>query len=516
MLENRITFCNEVSIEELDNFAWQAICDWPTYADIDVMHEGLDNSHLTRYFLWDKVGRAIRKKYFPNNFKFEETLLDRTHGIINSLPPQPAFNFVKATKQTIRSINQWRSYESRRIHAYLHQFPILFVPVIPLQLFKNTLIALQSQMTLVTTSRFNDGGIEYDDINTYWIKTPPLKSKPNFVYAERLHTGILRGLHRMGVDLLDGDVQVLWNQIIDQMSHIKQIEAELAMIRPHAILVYADNHNPVQEYVLVARREGIPSIMLQHGLDCERYYLNEAYASAIAVWGETRLQRYQQNSSWQPNLIQVTGNPEFDRLHLPERIDMDGDYWLWLTRPHTPSKCYLPSRHCYEGVDILKALLVALKNSPSSRLKIKPHPCDYKDLYQELVDSYKLGDRVELTNASVQSLMPRASIVISEDSTTGLEAMFFGKVIIHAHFADSPPVMPFVNYGAALPGFSPEEIWNSLQRGQQLTTIEQNNLLQGQINFLRNYSGPCDGNSLQRFSSFISSVLSGTLPHLAG
>jgi hypothetical protein len=85
MLENRITFCNEVSIEELDNFAWQAICDWPTYADIDVMHEGLDNSHLTRYFLWDKVGRAIRKKYFPNNFKFEETLLDRTWGIINSL-----------------------------------------------------------------------------------------------------------------------------------------------------------------------------------------------------------------------------------------------------------------------------------------------------------------------------------------------------------------------------------------------------------------------------------------------
>jgi CDP-glycerol glycerophosphotransferase (TagB/SpsB family) len=156
---------------------------------------------------------------------------------------------------------------------------------------------------------------------------------------------------------------------------------------------------------------------------------------------------------------------------------------------------------------ILKALLEALKKSPSSRLMIKPHPFDYADLYRELVDSYKLGDRVEITNANVQSLFPRASIVISEDSTTGLEAMFFGKVVIHAHFADSQPVMPFVDYGAALPGYSPEEIWDSLQRGQLLTIIEQNNILQGQINFLRDYIGSCDGNSHQRILAFILSVL---------
>jgi hypothetical protein len=513
MLDNRTTSCNEFSVEELDSFAWKVICDWPAYANIDVIHEGLDYSHLTRFFLWDKVGRALRKKYTPDSFKFEEKLLVGAWGIASSLPSQHPFNLLKTTKQTIRSTYQWSSYESLRIHAYLKHLPILFVPVIPLQLFKNTLATIQSQMTVVTTSRFKYGGVNYNDINAYSIKTYPVKAKPNFDYAAQLYKGILLGLHSMGVDLLDGDVKWLWNQIVEQMSHIRLVEAEVAMARPRAILVYADNHYPVQEYVLVARREGIPSIMLQHGLDCEHYYLEEAYASAIAVWGENRLQRYQKNSSGQPNLIQVTGNPEFDHLHLPEKIDTDGDYWLWVTRPHVPNKCHLPSRHCYEGVDILKALLVALEKSPSYRLTIKPHPFDYIDLYRELVDSHKLGDRVEITNASVQSLLPRASIVISEDSTTGLEAMFFGKVVIHSHFADSPPVMPFVKYGAALPGHSPEEIWDSLQRGQQLTTIEQNNMLRGQVNFLRDYNGPCDGNSYQRFSSFISSVLSSTLPY---
>jgi Capsule polysaccharide biosynthesis protein len=511
-MESERAVSNEVSVEELDEFAWKVICDWPAYADFDVIHEGLDYSHLTRYFLWDKVGRAIRKKYSPDSFKFEEKLLDRAWDTANSLPPQPSFNLLKATKQTIRSICQWSSYESLRIYACSHQSPILFVPVLPLQLFKTTLATLHSQMTVVTTSRFNDVSDDYDDINPYWIKPPLAKARPNFDYAAQLHKAMLRGLHSMGVDLLDGDAKLLWNQIVEEMSHVKLVEAEVSMTRPDAILVYADNHYPVQAYVLVARREGIPSIMLQHGLDCEHYYLDEAYASAIAVWGKIRLQRYQKNSNWQPNLIQVTGNPEFDRLHLPERIDTDGEYWLWVTRPHAPNKCYLPSRHCYEGVNILKALLAALKKSPSSRLMIKPHPFDYADLYRELVDSYKLGDRVEVTNANVQSLFPRASIVISEDSTTGLEAMFFGKVVIHAHFADSPPVMPFVDYGAALPGYSPEDIWDSLQRGQLLTIIEQNNILQGQINFLRDYTGSCDGNSHQRILSFISSVLSSNLP----
>jgi hypothetical protein len=342
-MESERAVSNEVSVEELDEFAWKVICDWPAFADFDVTHEGLDYSHLTRYFLWDKVGRAIRKKCSPDSFKFEEKLLDRSWGIANRLPPQPSFNLLKATKQTIRSICQWSSYESLRIHACLQQSPILFVPVLPLQLFKTTLATLQSRMTVVTTSRFKYGSANYDDINAYWIKTPLVKAKPNFDYAAQLHKGILLGLHNMGVDLLDGDVNLLWNQIIEQMSHVKLVEAEIAMTRPRAILVYADNHHPAQEYVLVARREGIPSIMLQHGLDCERYYLDEAYASAIAVWGKMRLQRYQKDSNWQPNLIQVTGNPEFDRLHLPERIDTDGDYWLWVTRPHAPNKCYLKS-----------------------------------------------------------------------------------------------------------------------------------------------------------------------------
>ena len=63
---------------------------------------------------------------------------------------------------------------------------------------------------------------------------------------------------------------------------------------------------------------------------------------------------------------------------------------------------------------------------------------------------------------SIHGLLSESSVVITEDSTAGMEAMFWGKVLIHAHFAQSPPVMPFVEYGASLPAFSGEMLFESL------------------------------------------------------
>ena len=47
--------------------------------------------------------------------------------------------------------------------------------------------------------------------------------------------------------------------------------------------------------------------MLQHGLDGEHRCLDEAYASAIAVWGPNRQSRYRRASRRQPDSLVVTG-----------------------------------------------------------------------------------------------------------------------------------------------------------------------------------------------------------------
>lgn len=81
------TNLEELSPEELDSYAWWAICNWPKYTKANMCYEDLDYAILTRFFLWDKVGRALRKAYYPAEFAFENSLPRRT--VKKMLPSHP-------------------------------------------------------------------------------------------------------------------------------------------------------------------------------------------------------------------------------------------------------------------------------------------------------------------------------------------------------------------------------------------------------------------------------------------
>jgi hypothetical protein len=251
---------------------------------------------------------------------------------------------------------------------------------------------------------------------------------------------------------------------------------------------------------------GIPVIMLQHGLDCENYYLDEAYASHVAVWGAERELRYRANSQFQP-IIAVTGNPEFDQFSFPKCIDVTGSYWLWATRPHASDRCSTPSRFPDEGLKILNVLIEALERSPDTHLIIKPHPYDYRNHYEKVIFEKGLQKRITLADSPLHDLINGANLVISEDSTAGMEVMFWGKLLVHAHFAESNPTMPFVKYGAALPGFSKEQLLASITQISSLDYAEAQKFLSGQVSFLKDFAGLCDGRSAARFVDFVSDVL---------
>jgi UDP-N-acetylglucosamine 2-epimerase len=493
------------SWQELDAFAWKAICSWHLYTDINVIHNSLNFSELTRYFLWDKVPRAIRKQVDPESFSFEQKLLDKSLANNSIFRPPSKLNLLELLKRPARSIYGWSRLAQLKAHSRLQSLPILYVPV-SLARINSTIESLVKSQSMIVATPYPQF---HECAGVYQIRTPRMTAgHVDIKYAQRLHIEILRGLGAQGIQLLDHDASLLQNQIIQQMHHIKQVEFDLAAVKPHAILVYADNHHPLQEYVLVSRREGIPSIMIQHGLDCDQYCYNEAYADRIAVWGESRLERYQKDSVWQPSQIVVTGNPQYDHLRFPKKLNIDGNYWLWATRPHSPEKCYLPSRNPHEAIDILEALLLALQKSPLSRLIIKPHKSDNPEIYQEYLANRNFGEQVMIVSSNIQLLMLEASVVISEDSTVGLEAMIFGKVVIHIHFAKSQPVMPFVKYGAALPAYSAKMLQDSLAQAGCLTKTEQEDIFQKQHNFLCDYVGLLDGHAHKNFSLFVSTFLS--------
>ncbi|MGC1310055.1 MAG: hypothetical protein WA885_22735 [Phormidesmis sp.] len=485
---------------DLDKFSWQATCNWPDHSSVKVIHEGLDYGALTRYFLWDKVPRAIRQQVNPEGFAFEQALLDQRQQASVSRSSYPQWK--QQIKQPFHALSRFASIANLRLSRYRCPAPVVFVPRQHSHL-RSTLSALLENKTVQLVAPLAHG----PNTGVQLFQTVPVRS-PDLAFAEQLYQGIIYGLQAFDIQLLATDQQVLKRQIQQQARLVRQIEAELAIADPQAVLTFADNHAPLQEYVAIANRQGIPTIVLQHGLDCEQYCLNEAYASVIAVWGNARKQRYQASSQQQPARIQVTGNPEYDCVRLPEQLSTSREHWLWTTRPHGPQKCYSPSRTPQEGLDMLEAILTALERTETARLTIKPHPLDYIDLYSMQVEKYKLGDRVTISRDSLLTALPQADIVISEDSTAAMEAMFFGKVIVHAHFASSPPVLPLVDYAAALPASSPKILINSLQAAQTLSADEQKTMLNGQRSFVYDYAGPLDGQACQRVTDLITQVVS--------
>lgn len=481
-----------LSVEAVDRLAWTAICHWQDHTSINPIYNGLNYAELTRSFLWDKASRAIRQHRNPEKFAFERSLIQPSQGKfrpnrnpIAELLKQP----FRPTYDRIRAIRQ-KSVSKRQ------NLPILFTPRPCPRLKQSGKTLMRSKRLLLRAPYLQ---------SSYLLAINKLGQQPRLTSHEaalafQLYEGITEGLKAFNIELIPEDAATLQTQIIQQLAYVRVAETEMRMTRPDAILLHADNHHPVQEYALIAQRDGIPSVMLQHGLDCERYYLDEAYASDLAVWGTHRRDRYQQDSSYQPRIV-MTGNPEYDRLRYPERLALEGNYWLWVTRPHSPEKCYAPSRYADEGIEILEALIIALSKFPAAHLVIKPHPADYVERYQACIEQHSLSDRVKISTTNVQTLIAEASVVISEDSTAGLEAMFFGKSVIHAHFAASAPVLSFVPSGAAFPGYSPEMLCDSLNQVQHLT--QQSELFEAQRDFLQSHAGACDGQAAQRLMSLI-------------
>jgi len=348
-----------------------------------------------------------------------------------------------------------------------------------------------------------------------WPGAIPFKSLKSFkslnssdeAFGKRLCEVIDLGFQNQGVELLEEDGELLREQINEVMLNVAGVETGLRKLKPDAILVPSDNHSPFIEAVLVARREGIPSIMLQHGLDCERFYLDQAYASHIAVWGKDREDRYRRDSTYQPEQIGVVGNPAYDGIDVPAEIAPGATSWLWLTRPHRSEKCYAPSRESSEGLQIFEAILEALTQAAGAQLMIETHTFDDPDLYRARLDTYPDPKRVTFPETGLFDLIDGADLVIAEDSTAGMDAMIRQKVLIHAHLALSAPVMPFVDYAAALPGFSHEEIAASLCRAAAMSDVERAAMHTGQAKFLDDFAGPRDGRAGERFVEFVAAVM---------
>lgn len=292
-----------------------------------------------------------------------------------------------------------------------------------------------------------------------------------------------------------------------EAARIRAFLRVLERTRPDLVLLHDDASPDGLAWALAARTHGAPTLSLAHGLDCERFYLDTAHVDVKCVWGEGRAGAIRATALESTNLsgLRVTGNPAYDGLRPPDASAPGGPRWLWVTRPHTPRKCFTAGRFPVEGADIFAGLLDALKAAPAARLTIKPHPTDYADVYRRLAAESGLGDRIAFATGGMAPALDAADVVVTEDSTAALDAMLKGKPLVHAHFAPTPPALPLAPYRAALPGGDTATLRDSLLA----LTEADGSLFAGQRRFIDDFAGPLDGKSRARVLAEIAALAEG-------
>ncbi len=276
--------------DELDALAAEATLRWQDHAvDGPDEIEGIDAGALTRVFLWDKVARAIRRRCDPARAAPEVEAV-RRQGRAPARTLGALRNGANAVVEAARRVR--RNVSSARLLAP-EASPHL----------RRTIAALARRGSAVC-----------------FAPEPPFEYAGSESLARTRARSVARALDVLGWPLLDVDVVRLQDELREQHAVLLLLGSWLRLMRPDTILLPGDNFHPMLECALVARREEIPAIALQHGLDCERYVYDEAYASHLAVWGCARADRYRRSAT-RAAAIHVTGAPELDHLRVPESID---------------------------------------------------------------------------------------------------------------------------------------------------------------------------------------------------
>ena len=430
---------NKEQFAELDKLAWHIVCNWHKDVNFDPIYDEIDFSLLTRSLFRTYVGRAIRKKYGVAGLDKE----------FSSSIATTVYQKGSVLKRLVHSFRTYLRLKNNRLKK------VCYVPQYarPISSLCSELF-VDNDFLCVTRDTYKANKFIY-----------PVKVKSPVDFIDRLFDAFCSSLKKRELSIDEESLELLKSEISQLGTMYAVAHRELEVIQPDVILLYNDEALPQMCYVLIAKQMGIKTVCLQHGLACERFYLDEPYADLLLLWGCYSENRYLQSKNMFKSLFKVVGNPEYDYLDFSDCGHAKEESWLWVTRPHTPDKCYSPSRSESEGIDILNAILDALEKFPAERLIIKPHPYDYVELYKNIILKRNMNDRAVIVSDKLPiELFDGAKVVLSEDSTAGLEAVLYKKKLIHVNFSSQPAILPFADYKVGLLAENSQDLYIQLDK----------------------------------------------------
>jgi len=298
--------------------------------------------------------------------------------------------------------------------------------------------------------------------------------------------------------------------IIEEKNFYPQIKDELDFyfyfLYPHAVgyiemgrnMIRSEKTNLIvlfDEYefkeksflVIAAKLENIPTLALEHAIIFpahEGYMYEKGEISPIggiyspyyqitdktAVYGEYYKELLTKISVYPENSVEVTGQPRYDVLAYVDKIYSKKNFItkykipnnhriiLWLTQSHGASED--------ENNNNFKTVFETMKHIKNATLVIKQHPAEgeiYIKMIQANLKKYNINAVLVPKKSDTYELLFDSDIIITKDSTSGIEALALNKPLIVLNLSGKPDLADYVTEGVALGVYQPKDLQTTIE-----------------------------------------------------
>ncbi len=267
-------------------------------------------------------------------------------------------------------------------------------------------------------------------------------------------------------------------------------------------MIFRNDHREFEKTcILSGRKHGVKSMVVQHGILAECNGHNHLWADRMAVWGPASIDWYKKYGN-DPRKLTVTGNPNFDHLvswkpsmtksELCKKVDLNPSkkIVLYVTQQINKFSSFWTDDLFYV---MSEDICDVLKNSSDYELLIKADPYESVLPYQKILNQSGITNGAAVRDFAIHEILPHCDVVVTLDSTVGLEAMFFNKPLVTYNLIGREDRIPFYKYGAAFRVKSKEELYQVLQTGAPLS----------QNQFVQEYAHDLDGRARHRLAALL-------------
>jgi hypothetical protein len=345
------------------------------------------------------------------------------------------------------------------------------------------------------------------------------------------------GLERMfgdfgeqGKDRLKGIIRFSFTRRYpDFAKRIDQAMLLLLKVKPSVVIIENEMGYFQRAVIAAARSLGTITIALQHG---EINLTNPSYLyqkedvcekgisstcvpmpDLTLVYGLHYKELLTRQSAFPTGSVAAVGNMQFDSIASIDKDRASTEFKeensiapemllaLWTTQSHAWTQDELEATS--------KAMTSAVLALPQVQLVVKQHPMETSAHREQLQSELKpLASRLKFAskNHDIMNLISAADVIITKDSTTGLEAVAAGKPLIVLNLSGIEDQVDYVRQGAAVGVYRPDDLKSAINEALKGHGILDDH----RQRYVRNYLMQLDGKAAKRVADLVESLSGGS------